>query len=213
VPAGTLAVLALLVASCGVPTGGAPHAVSRSQVPGGLLSPAHITVPTTTPPQNDVPVNIFLIASDTTLRSVVREVPFPAVLSRVLAALTAGPTQGEILRGLGTAIPPGTHVLSTTVQHGVATVNLSSPFGQTSGEAQVQAVSQVVLTVAADTTPATGVAFEVDGEPIEVPVGSGQQVPGPVYAWAYLPAPPPSTTTTVPAGAAATTSTTAPPGH
>ena len=113
----------------------------------------------------------------------------------------AGPTQGEILRGLNTAIPPGTRVLSAELHDGVATVNLSASFGQTSGVAQVQAVSQVVFTVTAAATTDTGVAFEVDGRPIEVPIGSGQQVPGPVYLYAYVPAPPPaSTTTTTTAG-------------
>jgi hypothetical protein len=197
-----LASLAVVLAGCGVPTGGVPHAVSRNQVPEGLLSPTHITVPSTTPP-NDVPVSIFLLGSDLSLKSVGREVPFPAVLSRVLSALTAGPTQGEIQRGLGTAIPPGTRVLTAVLHDGVATVNLSTPFGQTSGVAQVQAVSQVVLTVANDTTSATGVVFEVDGHPIDVPVGSGQLEPGPVYAWAYLPAPPSATTTTTPSSTAA----------
>jgi spore germination protein GerM len=165
-------------------------------VPGGLLAPANITVPTTAPPQNDVPVNIFLLGTDASSHSVGREVPFPAGLARVLAALMAGPTQGETLRGLVTAIPPGTRVLLANVHDDLATVDLSAPFGQTSGEAQVQAVSQVVFTVAEDTTQSTGVQFEVEGEPIEVPVSSGQQVPGPVYAWAYVPAPPATTTTT-----------------
>lgn len=208
-----IAVGALVLAGCGVPTGGAPHVIGHNQVPGGLLSPERITVPTTTPPQNDVPVNIYLLDTSAGLHSVGREVPFPAGLARVLAALMAGPTEGEILRGLGTAIPPGTRVLSAELHDGVATVNLSAPFGQTSGVAQVQAVSQVVLTVAADTTTSTGVAFEVDGKPIEVPLGSGQQVPGPVYALSYVPPPTPPTTTTTPAIPTTTTTTASRAGH
>jgi spore germination protein GerM len=200
--AGSLLIGTLLLAACGVPTGGAPHAVNRNQVPGALLAPARINVPTTAPPKNVVPVNIFLLGTDASSHSVTREVPFPAGLGRVLDALMAGPTQGETLRGLVTAIPPGTRVLLASLHDDVATVDLSAPFGQTLGVAQVQAVSQVVFTVAADTTQSTGVQFEVEGKPIEVPVSSGQLVPGPVYAWAYVPTPP---------AAAATTTTTTPP--
>lgn len=208
--AGVLALAgAGLLAGCGVPTGGAPRVIGRNQLPYGLLSPASVTVPTTAPVQNDVPVNVFLIDSSDAPASVGREVPFPAVLEKVLDALMAGPTQGETLRGYTTAIPPGTRVLSASVHDGVATVDLSAPFGQIVGVAQVQAVEQVVFTVAADTTVSTGVLFEVDGQPTQVPIGTGQQVSGPVYAWAYLPR---HTTTTVAGGGAATGGTTGAPG-
>jgi hypothetical protein len=83
----------------------------------------------------------------------------------------------------------------------VVTVNLSAPFGQLSGPLQVLAVEQVVFTVVAETTPATGVLFEVSGIPIDVPLSDGRQVSTPVYPWAYLA---PAT----PVGAGTSTSTT-----
>jgi spore germination protein GerM len=175
--------LAVTLAACGVPTGGSPHEIPRQQLPVALVGPATANTPPTSPVLNNVPVSIYLLGPDQVPQALGREVSFPAGLAPVLEALVAGPTQGETLRGFQSAIPQGTKVLSAVVHNGVATVDFSAPFGQITGVAQVQAVEQVVFTVITYTTPVTGVQFEVEGQPIEVPIGTGQQVAGPVFAW------------------------------
>ena len=126
-------------------------------------------------------VQIFLVGPSPALQPVSREVPVPAPLSAVLSALVAGPTRSEIARGYTTAIPAGTLVLSNNESAGNVVMNFNAAFGQVSGSAQVQAVAQVVFTVATQLADSTGVLFEIDGQPIPVPIGSGALVPGPVY--------------------------------
>lgn len=190
------AALAVGLGACGVPTGGAPRAIARSQVPFNLLSQTPPTTTPTTAPSSGILVDVFLLNSAGNASAVQREVPAPADLRTALEALMKGPTISEQTAGYSTAIPDGTRVLAVADTSGVVTVDLSAPFGQLSGTAQVQAVEQVVFTVVAQTTPATGVTFEVSGLPVDVPIAQGQEAPGPVYAWAYLPGSIATTTTT-----------------
>ncbi len=206
-PVAALAFLAL--AGCGLPAEQGPVAIPRSQVPFHLLSPVAGTT-TTAAPRVVVHVPLYFLTPAGTLGPVGRDVPFPDSLAVILDALLDGPDRTESGAGLTTALPAQARVLSAA-QTGpnTVTVNLSSPFGQISGPAQVQAVAQVVATVNAHFYPAsTGVLFQIDGHPVAVPVGNGQQVSSPVYPFAYpaqygLSTPPPTTTTTTapPAGA------------
>jgi hypothetical protein len=67
-------------------------------------------------------------------------------------------------------------------------VNLSSDFLDAVGINQVLAAEQVVLTVACYLGPpyATRVLFEVEGNPLSVPVGNGSTVVRPVTASDYV---------------------------
>jgi spore germination protein GerM len=149
-----------------------------------------------------VPVQIYLLGPSQDVQSVGRSIPKPtqilnvnAQLRAVLTQLVAGPTAAETLDGISTAIPAQTRVLDTAVANSssgvVVTVNLNATFGDVSGASEVLAGEQVVLTVAA-LIPGytTGVLFQLDGEPIEVPVpkDNGALVPGPVTVLDYLPA-------------------------
>jgi spore germination protein GerM len=73
-------------------------------------------------------------------------------------------------------VPAQTTVLGATIGAGVATVNLGAPFGQLVGPPQIQAVAQVVFTASA-LPGVTSVTFELNGQPVQVPVASGAQVP------------------------------------
>ena len=57
---------------------------------------------------------------------------------------------------------------------------------RSSGAATELAVSQVVFTVAAQNGAGTGVIFEIGGERTSVPVSSGAEVLGPVYALQFI---------------------------
>ena len=48
-------------------------------------------------------------------------------------------------------------------------------------------VAQVVATVVAQSKPDTSVLFEIDNQPISVPISSGAQVSGPVLLWQVIP--------------------------
>jgi hypothetical protein len=172
------AVVALSLAGCGVPVDNQPTALSRHDIPFGLLEPSSpTTTPTTAPSVIEVPAEIFMVGPSGHLVPVRRDVSVTAPdLASVLDALAAGPTDAEVAAGLQSALPPQIKVLGAFIASGVATVNLGNAFGELVGQLQIQAVAQVVFT-AASLPGVTGVTFELAGLPVEVPVASGAQVP------------------------------------
>ncbi len=192
----TVAILVLVVglAGCGVPVDRSPSALPRKGVPFGLLQPSTRST-TTTSPQSPVQatVQIYLVTSSNHLFAVARTVPAAQQsLATVLAALVHGPTNTEAALGLESAVPAQTVVLGATIgSDDVATVNLGGTFGQLVGQAQIQAVAQIVFTAAA-LPGVSGVTFELAGKPVYVPTATGAQVPVATTAQfaALAPAPP-----------------------
>jgi spore germination protein GerM len=173
--------LALTLCACGVPITGA-RAISKSQVPS-----APPPVPTTTQPPSDyTQVTIVLLtAANNVPHPVIRYTPQESDrLFTVLSDLLAGPSAGETLDGLTTAIPDATKLIGVSpnplapaiVPSGPVTVNLSADFLDITGLDQVLAVEQVVFTVGCSLTPTTRVVFEVQGVPQDVPIGNGTSV-------------------------------------
>jgi spore germination protein GerM len=181
----TLVALAFGVAACGVPVGGGPSPIAPKAVPFDLLAP---TPPNSAPASSStqsgghtLAVQVFLVNPSSHLTAVSRSVAFPndpdALLVSLLRAVIAGPTSAEAAAGLQGAIPPQTAVLSgTTITAGLATVDLSAGFGQLAGQAQIEAIAQVVWTVTANLSGVSGVVFEIAGQPASVPEPSGALV-------------------------------------
>ena len=67
----------------------------------------------------------------------------------------------------------------------LATVDFNEAFGQIAGSDTQLAVEQVVFTVVAQTSLATGVVFQIDGQTIPVPVGNNPSQRTPVYLSQY----------------------------
>jgi spore germination protein GerM len=192
---GALVGLALLgavaLSACGVPIGGAPTVIANSQVNPNALAPPPTTV------QQGTQTFIYLIAASGAPAAVPLLVApqecsnFEALLSR----LVQGPDSEQETGGFSTAIPEGTEVLSVTphlatskLGAGPITVDFNASFGEVAGAGQVLAIEQIVHTI--DVLVPFGqvqVLFEIDGQPIEVPVGSGAQVPRPVTSSDYSP--------------------------
>jgi spore germination protein GerM len=167
----------MVLGACGIPVDNAPHALARSDVPFGLLQPSNAaTTTSTTTPSVGVPVTVYMMGADGHLTAVSRDVPVPAPITAVLGALVAGPTATEASTGLASAIPTQTSILSAAVTAGVVTVNLAGPFDQLVGQAQIEAVAQFVFTATAQ-PGVHGVSFQLSGQPVEVPVAGGAQVP------------------------------------
>ena len=184
------AVIALAVASaaCGIPSGGDPTVIAKSDVPFHLLNPS----PSTTvapPPAVGVNETIFLVVGGQHLQPATRDVPVPANLTQILGALLAGPTAAESAAGLQTFLT-GSHIqVTASVANGIATVDFASNPVQVVGPDQTLAVAQVVFT-ATQQPGISGVAFEIAGQPIEVPTASGVQASGPVNRTLYAPVAP-----------------------
>jgi spore germination protein GerM len=171
----------LALAGCAIPTQRTPTAIPPSHVPFGLLN--HELPTTTTTPPKSVPVLIYLLGANHRLAAESRVVPFPAPLKSVIALLFQGPTKKEAANGIRTAIPGNVKVLSaaTSATPALATVNLNEKFGEITGAETELAVAQIVFTVVAQTNLVTGVIFQIDGQPISVPMGNGTLTAEPVY--------------------------------
>ncbi len=188
-----LAAIATLVAlgstaACGIPTSGTPTAIAKTDVPFHLLDP--VTPTTLRPivrPEVTVPATIFLVAPSQHLKAVSRNVPVPASLSEILGALLEGPTAAESVFGLQSFLSGTTTQVRASVSGGIATVDFFSANPvQVVGPDQTLAIAQVVFT-ATEQPGVTGVLFQIDNKPIDVPTASGAQVPGPVKRSTYQP--------------------------
>lgn len=176
-PLVALGLVAVVAGACGVPVDRGPTALPPRGVPFGLLDPANPTTSTVTaPPPVAVTVQVYLLGVTGRVAPVDRDVPVPAPLAAVLGALVAGPTNAETADGLQSAIPAQTQVIAATVTSGTATVDLGGTFGQLVGQAQIDAVAQMVFTATA-LPGVSGVAFELSGQPVDVPTASGADVP------------------------------------
>jgi spore germination protein GerM len=182
-----LAVAAVLMSACGIPTSGTPTAIAKSDVPVHLLNPVTpATVSPTISPSVAVPEVIYLVAPSQHVIAVSRDVEIPASLSEIMGALLDGPTATESDFGLQSFLTGSTIHVSVTVASGVATVNFTDNPIQVVGPDQTLAVAQVVYT-GTQQPGVTGVIFEIDGQRRDVPTASGVQVPGPVGRASYLP--------------------------
>jgi hypothetical protein len=179
-----VALAALTLSGCAIPTQSTPSAIPNSHVPGGLLN-HQLPTTTTTQPKASVPVKIYLLNPNHRLVPVTRVVQIPAPLKSVVASLLGGPSRTEeSAKGITTAIPSNVQVLSATESKNppLVTVNFNVAFGQITGSFTELAVAQVVFTVVTESEQlGTGVIFEIEGQTISVPVASGAQVSGPVY--------------------------------
>jgi hypothetical protein len=168
-----------VLAGCGVPVDRSPSALPRKGIPFRLLQPSpRATTTTSAPLPVEAPVSIYLVASTGHLVAVTREVPAAQEsLAAVISALVRGPTNPESLAGLASALPAQTTVLgAVTAGTGIATINLGGTFGQLVGQPQIEAAAQIVFTATA-LPGVSGVAFELEGHAVGVPVASGAQVP------------------------------------
>jgi Sporulation and spore germination len=171
----------IALAGCAIPTQRTPTAIPPSRVPFGLLN--HELPTTTTTPPKSVPVQVYLLGANHRLVAESRVVPFPGPLKSVVVLLLQGPTKKEVANGIRTAIPGNVKVISaaTSATPALATVNLNEKFGEITGAETELAVAQIVFTVVTQTNLATGVIFQIDGQPISVPMGNGTLTSEPVY--------------------------------
>ncbi|MGY1808680.1 GerMN domain-containing protein [Blastococcus sp. SYSU D00669] len=191
-----LVAAAVVLAGCGVPTGGAPEAIPASDVPYGLVDPAPTTAaPTSSAPRADQP-RVYLVGPDDVLVASGRDVDGTTTRERLadlLAQLADGPTAGERDDALTTALPPGLRLTVTGADDGTVTVDLAGAGDAPSGQQSRRAVGQVVLT-ATSLPEVRAVLLTLDGEPLEAPLPSGELTSAPLTADDYAPlatAPPP----------------------
>lgn len=98
-----------------------------------------------------------------------RTEPFdPGVARQAITALLEGPTEAERAAGVATAIPAGTRLLGVSLSDdGLLTVDLSGEFAAPGGSLEEQLRLAQVVHTATQFRTVEGVAFRVDGQPVE----------------------------------------------
>ena len=136
--------------------------------------------PTTTAGDEVMILSVFFIR-DEHIATVHRTVPkTQQVAAAAMAELLDGPTAEDEAVGMSTSIPEGTEYIGTTIDEGVATVDLSGEFESGGGSFSMTArLAQVVYTLTQFPT-VDFVKFTLDGEPVEVFGGEGIVLERPV---------------------------------
>ena len=157
--------------------------------PATATTPAEPTATATTPApaaptataNDEVTILSVFFIRDEKIATVHRTVPkTQQVAAAAMAELLAGPTAEDAAVGMTTAIPEGTEYIGTTIDEGVATIDLSSEFESGGGSLSMSArLAQVVYTLTQFPT-VDFVTFRLDGEPIEVFGGEGIVLDRPV---------------------------------
>jgi spore germination protein GerM len=175
--AAALAVVALGVVGCGIPTDDSPRAISSENVPDDVADDT--SEPTAS--QSTVSAPIYLVQSpdDPRLVAVDRRVPAgsppagadPAAVLETL--LTATANSQEQADGITNLIPQDTRLASQPeLARGTLVVDLTNEIFEIEGENQRAAFGQIVCT--ADRLDGVHfVRFLVNGEPTEIQVDSG----------------------------------------
>jgi spore germination protein GerM len=113
------------------------------------------------------------------------QVEAPLAVESITTDLLAGPTSDETERGLRSALPDPAVVLGASASRGLATVELADAFAELSPEDQLLAVGQFVLTLT-DVPGVGSVQFELAGEPIAVPLPTGESADPPAFREQFM---------------------------
>jgi len=129
---------------------------------------------------------IFLVDAGSpvgVLRAVARDVPEEP--KDLLDALFSGPSESERANRLRTAIPADTQLLGVGYNGpALVTVNLSNGILDTSGDALVDAVAQIVYTLG-EIDSVTSVQLLVEGQARQWPIGDGTLTGAPLTVYQY----------------------------
>ncbi len=162
---------AVVLGSCGVPLDNEPERIPDQQPPADTEGAPRGHPSTTVRTDHAPTVELFFVRGDRLVR-VWRPISGPASLARVLEHVLAGPAPHERHGGVRSAINPETRIREALLHDGVASIDLSAPFGDVQGEDHITAIAQIVFSCTAF-PGVQRVHFRLEGRPVEVPVGDG----------------------------------------
>jgi hypothetical protein len=156
--------------------------ISTAATPAATPAAATATA-TATEPMTSGSGTYFLSATSLRLSarplSVTSGIP---ALQEMLNHLAAGPDDTERARGLSTALTPTTRLTVTSLQGGLATVDLA--FGRVPPN-QITAIAQIVLT-ATSLPEVNRLLLTIDGKPLQAPLADGALTDRPLTRSDYL---------------------------
>lgn len=186
--AGIVALIAA-ASACSISTSGDVERIPSDNVPYGLdetipttttrpptttaLTPSTVVAPPTTQPLPTEEVQLYFISGGR-LVPYPQLFPSPASNSQVLEVLRRGVSRNDLAVGLRTSIPSNVTLTLTEDDSGVGTVDLGTGFFDTiPRDDQRFAIGQIVLTLLRGGLGQ--IRFTQAGQPISVPVGTGEQ--------------------------------------
>lgn len=181
--AAAISALLGIAAACGIPVDNAARVDDDANVPSGLLE---VDTTTTTPPAAGgvADVTVCLVGRDGRLATAVRQVESPVSADIALASLADPPSATERTAGLTSALTADLAVVDTSVEAGVATVELSGAFTEALAADQLVAIAQIVCTLTAQAGIGQ-VRFEIANTAVNVPRGDGSTTSEPVSRQDY----------------------------
>jgi len=158
-----------LVTGCGIRPDAAPRdiPIEDRSLPASPISAAGAS-------GGDARIYLLTPTEPRQVRSVTRST---GTRDDLLAALVAGPTDGELSLPLSSALPAELEVLSTRLVGSVLYVDLSSAIAELSGSGLTLAVAQIVFT-ATDIAGVDAVQLTVDGQRFPWPRPDGATTTG-----------------------------------
>ncbi|HEY4608135.1 MAG TPA: GerMN domain-containing protein [Ilumatobacteraceae bacterium] len=166
----SLAVLAVVVSSCGINAEGIPREIPTRDR-GDLGTNADKNAGAATGSGRIYLLSPEVSGQPRTLRPVARDVGNTP--DDALRALFKGPNTEELQALLRSAIPNGTGLISVRQNGPVLVVDVSKELQQLSGEALVDGIAQIVLT-ASEITGVSKISITVDGIPQQWPASNGE---------------------------------------
>ena len=185
-----LAVAALVLAACTIPTNDEPQVIASDNVPAVLLEGTTTTTTTTTPDSPLRPEPVYFVETVDgveRLRAVDREYPVEVGIQFILDDLMTNGPDPDDGSGLESNLEQITLVDAQLGDDGILVVNVVGLFGETGLQStgQVVAAAQIVFTAVAD-EDVDAVRFLDDGEPVAAPAsGSDLDVDDAVDASNY----------------------------
>ena len=172
---GMLAVLVVVIASCGIPEDGSPRALEADDLPTELTEPPATPSPTPTEvPIATTTVLIYLVDADQFVVGVERDLPVPLLFKSVIEELILGPTQQEAdEQGLTSVLPLETIVLDVELVDDTLVINLAEGTLQEIGsELLTIGIAQLVYT-ATELDGIDQVLIQIEGEFRTLPTDEG----------------------------------------
>lgn len=193
---GTCALLAM--PACGLSTDDEPQQLAADDVPGDLLEPRPTTTTTsTTTPAVSRTLPIYLVDRDGRLAPVERQLPAPVTVGDLVRTLLEGATDEEADQGLRSVIASTTELIEHQRRDRTVVLNFTEDFAIPQGEGGITSIAQVVYT-ATELEGISGVTFQLEGVPTEVPRGDGTLTSDPLFRSDFPQRSPASTTTSPP---------------
>ena len=178
---GLIVLWCVAIGACGFPEQRDATPLTSEDLPAGLRAEGTVASPS---PADTESATVWFV-SDDRLVPVRHEVAAPVSVESITEDLLLGPTEPEQERGLRSAVPDPTVVNGVILARGVAEVDLTPSFGDIAAADQLLAVGQFVLTLT-DARGVGSVRFLLDGQPVVVPVPSGEASDGPVFRDQFL---------------------------